>query len=814
MAFSALAFGVNSALTTVLHLDRLQRVQWKKFDDLTEKFSFLFTLDTRKSSSTTAAVTRDTRRLIEEIKETEVELHGLLSNIFVVTRLFIPKEIHSSFFDLDEAEIATFEKTQQLFENETLLKGVANIAQLKPVETSFIQSAPWDGRFDQQTKTLERALARLATLESSLLIASAAILVVLLALSYLMAFRPSFAFLNRSLERQADTINVREGLISLSRAIASEPSNPSGTIFDDVKLLSELSKRHGGLKGMEFSTASKMDQISSETVPSVTSSEHVSNNDQLYLVASLPVESDLLRNIALPYMDVLSQQLRLRDELKIRHRAENDRDKFLEISYAILENFSDPVLVFKDDLVIMANPAACTLLNSTQLALTGVDINAINLLHDHCLEHSVPISSLARLGERPSETSLFNYHGGKKFEWRMLERAGTDQKILMAKDVTEILRDATASEQKRKLETLGKVSGTIAHDINNFLAVIQNTLELVTLEPSLAPTTRKFLDAAQRSCDNAVHLNRTLVSYSQKQDLVAKRLRVSHVIPELQSFVNSSYSDIDLVVDIKDDPEVLLDQAYLVSSLVNVIKNCATAMNGTGQITLELSLSQGEFLHISLLDSGPGFSQVALREATQPFFSDGKIGTGLGLSSVEGFALQSEGWIELQNSKQGAQVDLFFPTLKTLSKAKSKEDTNGPASVKKAEKDTQHLFLLEDNIDLASLIQSYFGNLGYTLDCAHNIQNALEVLEHSDVTYDAMMLDLVLPDGNGIQVASSASKKMPNIPIVFMTGYGDEVLKNSKIDHDYELVQKPFVLSNLKERVDGMIRARFSETLN
>ncbi|KEJ89164.1 response regulator [Sulfitobacter donghicola] len=797
LSLGSIAFGLTSALSTTLSLDRIHQTQTQNFEELSKKLSLLFTLDVSKAKSTVDAISLEGRGLISEIYAAEREAQREFETVGWAATIFFNKDLTIEQFSLVESEMESLESILQLIEDNTVRQGLTNIIHLRPIEAAFIQRRPWSKRFSNVSATIRDALDGLVRTESFFLSFSAALLTLAAMVTYFTAFRPSFSYLNRTLERHERMEELRHGLISFTNVLTSDQSTPA----NGIEQLNQLAARYPELKGVVFHKAHSFAAASAAGDENVIASGQLSTGVEEYLVVELPEDFVALRNEAQPYLNVISQHLRLRSELKMRHRLESDRDKALDLAASILENFSNPVLVIKNGLVVMANPAACAFFQAQQRRLLFRSLDDINALHEELHRPLHPEFDLISLPQSPNSTYLYRYQDGRSFEWSIIEGEDNSQSVFVGQDFTEILRDVAALEQKRKLEMLGKISGTIAHDTNNFLAVIQNTLEMVRLEPAISGKTLQFLNAAQRSCQNAVHLNRKLVSYSRRQDLVPERFQPSAVIPEVKTFVNSSYPNVQLETKILADPSINLDKAYLVSSLINVVKNAAAAMGGTGKITLELSERQDKCFRFRICDEGPGFSQEGLKEALQPFYSEGKMGTGLGLSSVDGFARQSDGWVELSN-RGGACIDLIFPAQDiSIDRREVEQDSTVQYTLDAPRK----IFLLEDNAELSNLIQSYFGRENFEIHTAASVEQGLLLLNAQRVTYDILILDLVLPDGNGAQVALHSKELGMEVPIILMTGYGDETLKSDRLDFNYEFLQKPFVLTSLSERVHELL---------
>ncbi len=799
ITFGVTLRGIGDAQNIGLRLARIHREQVQNFDSLSTKYSLLFTLEARKAISTVSAIERESKEILESIYKLEDEALTTLEQLNFITRVFFPDDITAKMFTTDKAEMDALERIKKVTGDRSVLQGIANVVYLLPIETSLIQRKPWSNRFALRSTIINKSLRDLTKLETNALVTGFTILVILMAAAHFLIYRPSFLYLYRMMEDQERALEFRNGLITFIKALPAVSGDVQMTTSNVVKDLNVLVGQNPAIKGTRFKVVDVKDIDHSRTGIDVISSLPVSAYKHEILVAELTENSQALREDSLPYLDVLSQYLRLQSEFRLRHRAESDRDILLQLSWSILENLPNPVFILQNGKVTMANPEACTFFKVKHTAMLNKTIAEISAIHLAVNTPIEPGHTFETLGGCQNSTCLFHYQDGRSFEWRKIVVHDLDE-IYMGQDFTELLSSVAAQEQKRKLEMLGKISGTIAHDTNNFLAVIQSTLELVGLEPKIKPETHELLVTALRSCENAVHLNRKLVSYSQKQDLVPKRLNLSSIIPEVIAFLTSSYSELSLDVNIPVDPPMVIDRAYLTSAIINIVKNGAEAMGGQGTLYLNTKVMDNGYLRIRIEDQGPGFTSAGLKEALQPFFSEGKYGTGLGLSSVDGFARQSGGWVELSNRK-GACVDLFFPIHKL--EIDNEQEMDERHSMKPPLKNKQ-ILLVEDNIDLAKLLQIYFKTKQFEVHIARDLHSGLELLEKSDIAYDIIISDISLPDGSGADVGQRSFDLGKHLPVILMTGYGGDALENTAITFDYEFVQKPFIMSNLGALVDQL----------
>jgi PAS domain S-box-containing protein len=251
----------------------------------------------------------------------------------------------------------------------------------------------------------------------------------------------------------------------------------------------------------------------------------------------------------------------------------------------------------------------------------------------------------------------------------------------ITRDITEKRRAAESLEQARaalfqaqKMEAIGQLTGGIAHDFNNLLHVLSSGLDVLEMQ---APNSMQVIDTLRRAVERGATMTQQLLAFARQQPLAPRMCNVNHLItgfePVMRGAITSSIKfDIDLADDLA---EVMVDEARLEAALLNLVVNARDAMPGGGKITLATSnvtLGPGEagtlqparYVRISVIDNGQGMSAETRRKAFEPFYSTKDVGrgTGLGLSQVHGFVVQSGGEVILHSEEgQGTTVEMYFP---------------------------------------------------------------------------------------------------------------------------------------------------------
>ncbi|UDF05320.1 PAS domain S-box protein [Asticcacaulis sp. AND118] len=392
-------------------------------------------------------------------------------------------------------------------------------------------------------------------------------------------------------------------------------------------------------------------------------------------------------------------------------------------------------------------------------------------------------------------------------------------------DVTERVHDQhrlqEAEEQLRqaqKMEAVGQLTGGVAHDFNNMLAVVSGSLELLdrrTGEDN--PRAKQLISAAIEASRRAATLTQRLLAFSRQQPLRPEVLDLIKVVSGMSElFRHSLGGDIQLETVFAGGLwRVHADQNQLENVLLNLAVNARDAMPEGGRLTIEtqnvdldrryaareLGVAPGQYVMIAVSDTGAGMPPDIMAKAFDPFFTTKEVGkgTGLGLSQVYGFIKQSGGHIRLYSEpRQGTTVKIYLPRFTGAVEEPLSEQMSD--DLPKA--DQAQVILVVDDEDLVRQFSvGALTDLGYRVLEAGSAQAALTILiERPDI--DLMLTDIVMPEMNGRKLADMAKERRPDLPVIYTTGYTrNAVIHNGVLDADVELIGKPFTLEELASRV-------------
>ena len=385
---------------------------------------------------------------------------------------------------------------------------------------------------------------------------------------------------------------------------------------------------------------------------------------------------------------------------------------------------------------------------------------------------------------------------------------------------------AKAEEQLRqaqKMEAIGKLTGGIAHDFNNMLASIYGSIQLMQrkLAAGKQDGFEKLLERASASSQRAAALTQRLLAFARRQALETRRVDVCALIDSLDDMMRRTLGP-HITLQIRHPQDAWparIDSGQLESSLLNLVINARDAMPDGGELGIEVAncqiddayaatqveLAPGEYVAVSVGDSGVGMSESVIARAFEPFYTTKPIGqgTGLGLSMVYGFVKQAGGHVRIQSEPgRGTTVTLYLP--RDLSDGEAE-----PAPARVAVEGAQageSILVVEDEPSVREIIVSVLAELGYAYAEAGDAESALVLLD-GPRHFDLLVSDVGLPGLNGRQLAEIAMGKRPELKVLFVTGYAEQAAVQSRfLSDNMQMITKPFVVDELAQRIRTILR--------
>ena len=402
------------------------------------------------------------------------------------------------------------------------------------------------------------------------------------------------------------------------------------------------------------------------------------------------------------------------------------------------------------------------------------------------------------------------------------QRAGA---LVFFHDITERNREAAnrnALEQQlrqaQKIEAIGRLAGGIAHDFNNLLMVVQSYAEILQEDLPANDPARSKTQAIMQAAERGAGLTRQLLAFSRKQILSPSVLILNDVIKDTAKMLRRIIGeDIDFRLRLSDSLwAVEADSDQVVQVLMNLSVNARDAMPEGGTLTIATAnvtvqdgenaskpyLTAGEYVELSVTDTGVGMSAQTLEQIFDPFFTTKEVGkgTGLGLATVYGIVKQSRGYIWAESELgRGACFTVYFPRIvATLTSGKPGKSVATPRG-------TEVVLVAEDEGALREAISHYLRGLEYTVLAGASGQQALSIASEQG-RIDLLVTDLVMPKMSGIELSRTLGVLHPELKTIFMSGYTDDALLRRSIHElSASFLQKPFSLGTLARRIREML---------
>lgn len=410
----------------------------------------------------------------------------------------------------------------------------------------------------------------------------------------------------------------------------------------------------------------------------------------------------------------------------------------------------------------------------------------------------------------------------QKLEELVAERTAelTDALAQLEAAAQERAHTEEALRQAQKMEAVGQLTGGIAHDFNNMLTGITGAIDVLRRRISTGrlDDLDRFMDAASSSAHRAAALTARLLAFSRRQSLDSRATDVNALITSLEELLHRTMSE-RIEVSIKlaaDIPAAVVDMNQLESAVLNLAINARDAMPDGGTLLVETSVAHlgesdcadqpdfmpGDYVVVTVSDTGVGMDAATLDKVFEPFFTTKPIGqgTGLGLSMVYGFVKQSNGCVRIQSEvDMGTAVSICLP----VADRAAAPDVVTPAAVHHGDGET--VLLVEDDASVRLLVSDVLGELGYKAVEAAEPYAAIRLLE-SGARFDLMITDVGLPSMNGRQLADIARLHLPDLPILFITGYAQNAATRADfLGPNMQMIGKPFQIEFLAQKIDEML---------
>lgn len=503
-----------------------------------------------------------------------------------------------------------------------------------------------------------------------------------------------------------------------------------------------------------------------------------------------------------------------------RDRAENELRFSEEHFRTIVERAPYGIYAAAEDgNLVLANPAMVLMLGydtvEEVLALNTVrDIYADPqerrraLQHWESSSHATPFETTWKRKDRKLITVRL---AGR----RLTPGASLAMHEVFVENVTEQRVLERQFQQAQRMEAVGRLAGGIAHDFNNLLMVIGSSAQMLQEAKQDPDKVEHYAAIVRNAADKAAGLTRRLLAFSRRQVLHPAVLSLNDVVVDICKLLPRLLGeDIEVVLGLEEDlKNIYADRGQIEQALMNLAVNARDAMPRGGKLTIETQtveldaqysrmkageIAAGKYIMLAISDTGIGMSLEVQAQIFEPFFTTKEVGkgTGLGLASVYGTVRQSGGFIWVYSEpEKGSTFKLYFPAIEASGDAvKSKAAATPEAG------GSEEVLLVEDEPTLRELTSAFLQSKGYRVLEASNGVQALELCRmHTSIA--VLVTDVVMPELGGPALAAYATKMVPNLKVVFMSGYTDRAMDQKVLEGGTEFLQKPFSFDTLARTI-------------
>jgi PAS domain S-box-containing protein len=558
-----------------------------------------------------------------------------------------------------------------------------------------------------------------------------------------------------------------------------------------------------------------------------------------------PVDPIVLKSKVAVFVDLYLKQAEITRAADARHRLQEENfrvrtEKFkteqalrrTEEDYRLLVNGVRDYAIYMLDPqggIISWNAGASRIKQYSADEVVGKHFS--HFYTDEDLQNGEPARALqtaAEHGKYEAEGWRVRKDGSRFWSSTVIEAIYDDAGALLGfakitRDITDKKETQAALDQAReqlsqaqKMEAVGQLTGGIAHDFNNLLTIVLGNIDLLERR-STDERMQRQLGAMRHAAERGRSLTGQLLAFSRRQHLNPETLDVNMLLQRFVPLIQRAMGEsIALRIGTSDVAAVCeVDAAQLETALLNLAVNARDAMpdGGTVEILVRVAdhapelLAQhpdappGPWVILSVQDAGVGMPKQVVSRAFEPFFTTkepGK-GSGLGLSQVYGFVIQSGGLVTLTSEiGQGTQISIYLPqSSKPVMEARAEQIDRDPVTTK-----AETVLVVEDDSGVLALTSEMLNELGYQVITASDAKSALDVLQR-EPKIDLVFTDVVMPGGQtGIQLATAAREMRPGIKILLTSGYtGEALARHQPAEFNLPLIPKPFRQADLGGRL-------------
>src|SRR5256886_7856708 len=523
---------------------------------------------------------------------------------------------------------------------------------------------------------------------------------------------------------------------------------------------------------------------------------------------------------------VVERELRSAQERRKRQQAEAAQRESQARKSAMLDSALDCIVTIDHEGKLFEwNPAAEKTFGFRRAEVIGKELAeliippALRQRHREGLARFLATGQSTILGKRIEMTAV--RADGKEFPVEFsITRVPTEGPPILTgfiRDITERKQIEQQLRQLQKMESIGQLAAGVAHDFNNILAVIQGHTDLILGEMVEGNEAKESLIQVAVSAKRAANLTRQLLAFSRKQQMQAQDINLNEVVNNMFAMLGRLLGAHIVVQPVPKPnlPAVFGDVGMMEQVLLNLAVNARDAMPRGGQLTIRTETGRidetqarrnpearsGDFVCLSVSDTGGGIAPEILPRIFEPFFTTKEVGkgTGLGLATVYGIVKQHQGWIEVVSQLgQGTTFNVFLPA--SSGTAHQAQELISSASARGR---GETILVAEDELALRLLAARILRNLGYEVLEAASGTEAIQVWEQHGRKVDLLLTDLVMPDGmTGRELAKSMATRESALKVIYTSGYAPETGETAFVFRGgINFLQKPYQAQTLAKAI-------------
>lgn len=494
---------------------------------------------------------------------------------------------------------------------------------------------------------------------------------------------------------------------------------------------------------------------------------------------------------------------------------------------SVIEQSSQAIYVLVDDRFELVNPKFCELTGVVPEEACSGDFDFRELI----APESRPLVEERRAsrlrGEDVPESYEFaiRHRSGRiahvSASVATISYRGRDAVLGFLHDITEQKLLEVQLEQALRMESVGRLSGGVAHDLNNMLSPVLGYAELLVEDLPVGDERRESAEAILQAGIRARDLVRQLLAFSRQQPMEMDVVDANDMLQDFDRLLRRTLRE-DVRIELRLSPDIHAirgDHRQLEQVVMNLAVNAQDAMPSGGVLAIATEKAEldeafvashpgsttGVFLRLSVSDTGDGMDAVTRRRIFEPFFTTkakGK-GTGLGLATVYGIVKQHGGYIQVDSEAgAGATFACYFPAVEVgvADATPIVERLSRPGG-------SETVLVVEDEPLVRSLVVSILTREGYKVLQAGSAEEALQLMDGRDGTIDLLLTDVVLPGMNGRDLHGEIDVRAPGTRVLFMSGYTGDVITERGVLTDDTFIQKPFSMQDLTVRLRALLDA-------